>query len=66
MSAPDHTTRAFDDVLLSALVCPSTRSPLRYDPVAEELIADAAGLAYPVRHGIPVLLAGAARVLSPE
>jgi uncharacterized protein YbaR (Trm112 family) len=50
-----------DPWLLERLVCPVTRTPLRYDEAAEELISDAAGLAYPVRDGLPVLLVEAAR-----
>jgi len=52
-----------DPELLAVLVCPVTRTPLRYDPEREELISDAAGLAYPVRGGVPVLLAEEARQL---
>lgn len=53
-----------DPRLLEILVCPATRGPLRYDPVAGELISDSAGLAYPVRDGVPVMLAEEARPLS--
>ncbi|WP_414900721.1 Trm112 family protein [Sphingomonas flavalba] len=49
--------------LLEMLVCPLTRTPLRYDPVAQELVSDAAGIAYPVRDGVPVMLVEEARVL---
>lgn len=52
-----------DAALVALLVCPVTRQPLRYDEAAGELIADAAGLAYPVRDGVPVLLVEAARRL---
>ena len=52
-----------DPWLLSRLVCPATRTPLRYDEAARELVSDAAGLAYPVRDGVPVLLVEAARPL---
>jgi uncharacterized protein YbaR (Trm112 family) len=55
MSAP------LDPWLLSILVCPVTRTPLRYDEAAQELISDEAGLAYPIRDGVPVLLAEKAR-----
>ena len=47
------------------LVCPLTRGPLRYDEAAEELVSEAAGLAYPVRDGVPVMLVEEARRLSP-
>jgi len=52
-----------DPDLLAILVCPVTRAPLRLDARAGELISDAAGLAYPIRDGVPVLLAGEARRL---
>ena len=50
-----------DPWLLKRLVCPMTRTPLRYDEPAQELISDAAGLAYPIRDGVPVMLVGEAR-----
>ncbi|WP_419809340.1 Trm112 family protein [Sphingomonas sp.] len=53
-----------DPWLLAKLVCPLTRRPLRYDETAQELISDAAGLAYPIRDGVPVLLADKARRLA--
>jgi len=49
--------------LLEILVCPLTKSPLRYDREAQELISDEAGLAYPVRDGIPIMLVDEARAL---
>lgn len=45
------------------LVCPITRTKLRWDEAAGELVSDEAGLAYPVRDGVPVLLAEEARRL---
>lgn len=48
-----------DPWLLERLVCPRTRTPLRQ--AGEELVSDAAGLAYPIREGVPVLLAEAVR-----
>jgi uncharacterized protein YbaR (Trm112 family) len=42
--------------LIQILVCPATRTPLRYDAQRQLLVSDAAGLAYPVRDGVPVLL----------
>jgi uncharacterized protein len=51
----------FDERLLERLVCPVTRTPLRYDEAAQELISDEAGLAYPIRGGIPVMLIDEAR-----
>jgi uncharacterized protein YbaR (Trm112 family) len=47
--------------LIAKLVCPVTRTPLRYDPAAQELISEAAGIAYPIRDGIPIMLVEAAR-----
>jgi uncharacterized protein YbaR (Trm112 family) len=52
-----------DPWLLSILVCPVTRTSLRYDEEAQELISDAAGLAYPIRDGVPVMLAEEARAI---
>jgi uncharacterized protein YbaR (Trm112 family) len=53
-----------DAWLLGQLVCPVTREPLRYDEAAEEPVSEAAGLAYPVREGVPVLLMEATRSLA--
>ena len=50
-----------DPWLLSILVCPVTRTPLRLDAATQELIADAAGLAYPIREGVPVMVVEEAR-----
>lgn len=55
-----------DPELLAILVCPATRGPLRYDPDAEELISEAAGLAYPVREGVPIMLIDEARRIAPR
>jgi uncharacterized protein len=55
-----------DPELLEILVCPLTRTPLRYDSDAQELISDVAGIAYPVRDGVPVMIVTEARQLSPE
>ena len=49
--------------MLEFLVCPETRAPLRYDAERQELISKAAHLAYPVRNGIPIMLADEARKL---
>ncbi|HEX8571957.1 MAG TPA: Trm112 family protein [Allosphingosinicella sp.] len=49
--------------LLAILVCPVTRTPLRWDPELRELVSEAAGVAYPVRDGIPVMLIEEARPL---
>lgn len=50
-----------DPKLLEILVCPLTKVPLRYDAAKQELISDQAGLAYPIRDGIPVMLVEEAR-----
>ena len=47
--------------LLALLVCPVTRAALRWDGERQELVSEAAGLAYPVRDGVPVLLIEEAR-----
>lgn len=52
-----------DHRLLEILVCPVTKGPLEYDKARQELISRAAGLAYPVRDGIPVMLESEARRL---
>ncbi len=49
--------------LVGLLVCPLTKTNLRYDSKTQELISDAAKLAYPVRNGIPVMLVDEARLL---
>jgi uncharacterized protein YbaR (Trm112 family) len=54
---------SLDPGLLAKLVCPLTRAPLRYDEAAQELVSEAAGLAYPVRDGVPVMLVEEARKL---
>lgn len=55
--------RAVDPKLLELLVCPLTKQPLRFDAQRNELISDAAKLAFPIRDGIPVMLAEEARDL---
>lgn len=50
--------------LLKIIVCPVTKKPLKYDRGAQELISEEAGLAFPVRDGIPILLADKARKLN--
>lgn len=52
-----------DPWLLEILVCPMTRTRLRYDEAAQELVSEEAGLAYPVRDGVPVMLIEEARRL---
>ena len=54
---------SIDPRLLAILVCPVTKGPLLYDRAAQELISRRAGLAFPVRDGIPIMLPEEARVL---
>lgn len=61
MRVPDPTL--LDPWLLERLVCPVTRTPLRYDEAAQELVSEAAGLAYPIRDGVPVMLVEEARTV---
>jgi uncharacterized protein YbaR (Trm112 family) len=55
-----------DPKLLEILVCPLTKGPLNYDHQAQELISEQAGLAYPIRDGIPIMLVDDARQLGNE
>lgn len=51
----------FDPKMLESLICPQTGGPLQYDAKAQELISKSAHLAYPIRDGIPIMLASEAR-----
>ncbi len=62
-AAPAPEPAPIDPRLLEILVCPVTNGPLIYDLAAGELISRAAGLAYPVRDGIPIMLPDEARPL---
>lgn len=55
-----------DAKLLEILVCPVTKGPLIYKKAQNELISTSAGLAYPIKDGIPVMLEDEARKLTPE
>jgi uncharacterized protein YbaR (Trm112 family) len=55
-----------DPKLLEILVCPLTKGPLRYDAKAQELVSEQAGLAYPIRDGIPIMLVDEARSLDEQ
>ena len=55
---------AIDPRLLEILVCPVSRGVLEYDRAASELISRSAGLAYPIRDGIPIMLPEEARSLT--
>jgi uncharacterized protein YbaR (Trm112 family) len=55
-----------DPKLLEILICPLTRTTLRYDAERQELVSRAAGLAYPIRDGVPIMLASEARELTDQ
>ena len=52
--------------LLEILVCPVSKSPLRYDMEQQELVCEQSGLAYPIRDGIPIMLPDEARKLNTD
>lgn len=54
---------AFDRRMLEALICPQSHGPLDYDAERQELVSRRAGLAFPIRNGIPILLIDEARKL---
>ncbi|SDY72506.1 Trm112 family protein [Citreimonas salinaria] len=56
-------TTTFDRRMLEALICPVTHEGLRYDAELQELVSQRAGLAFPIRDGIPVMLVDEARRL---
>ena len=53
----------FDRRMLEALICPHSQNTLEYDADRQELVSKSAGLAFPIRNGIPVMLEDEARVL---
>jgi len=55
-----------DPKLLELLVCPLTKGRLEYDASRQELVSPAAGLAYPIRNGVPLMTVEAARHIDPE
>ncbi len=59
----DDTGPQFDRRMLEALICPQSHQRLDYDAAAGELISRTAGLAFPIRAGIPILLISEARTL---
>ncbi|MBB4633600.1 Trm112 family protein [Sphingosinicella soli] len=59
-------SREVDPRLLAILVCPLTKAPLSYDRARGELVSKAAGLAYPVRDGVPVMVIEDARELGED
>ena len=62
----DASSPAADPKLLELLVCPLTKMPLIYDRGAQELISRTAGLAFPIRHGVPLMIEDAARRLTDD
>jgi uncharacterized protein YbaR (Trm112 family) len=62
--AANTSARRVDPKLLEILVCPVTKTPLRYDAAARELISDKARLAFPIREGVPIMLVDEARKLA--
>lgn len=62
-NAKSPSERAVDPKLLEVLVCPLTKTSLDYDATRQELISRAAGLAFPIRDGIPIMLPEEARKL---
>jgi uncharacterized protein YbaR (Trm112 family) len=65
MSDGERLRPQFNPQMLEALICPQTQSTLRFDAARQELISEPAGLAYPIRDGIPVMLVDEARRLDP-
>jgi len=63
---PGSQGRKVDPRLLEILVCPLTKGPLSYDEAAQELVSAQAGLAYPIRDGIPIMLVEEARRLDED
>ena len=59
----DTPAKDVDPKLLEVLVCPVSRGPLDYDRDANELVSKQAGLAYPIREGVPIMLPDEAREL---
>ncbi|MCC0059134.1 MAG: Trm112 family protein [Hyphomicrobiaceae bacterium] len=60
---PNPEAGSVDPKLLEILVCPLTKTTLEYDESRQELISRAAGLAFPIRDGIPIMLPEEARKL---
>ncbi len=62
----DQQASTVDPKLLELLVCPLTKTRLIYDAAARELISTAAGLAFPIRNGVPLMIEDAARKLTDD
>ena len=63
---PESAGTEVDPRLLEILVCPVTKTDLEYDRDRNELISRAAGLAFPIRDGVPIMLVDEARVLGDD
>jgi len=63
MTDSEASTHA-DPLLLQTLICPVSRGPLTYDKAAQELVSKKAGLAFPIREGVPIMLTDEARELA--
>ena len=61
MSDTDKGERNIDPKLLEILVCPLTKAPLTFNKKTQELVSEQAGLAYPIRNGVPIMLVDEAR-----
>ena len=66
LAAESARQRLFDRHMLEALVCPVTHATLRYDAERQELVSDAAGLAFPIHDGIPIMLIDGARQIKAD
>ena len=62
-SQPERPAGTVDPKLLEILVCPLTKGPLEFDAAKQELVSKRAKLAYPIRDGIPIMLADEARAI---
>jgi uncharacterized protein YbaR (Trm112 family) len=66
MPLKGYTMSTVSPRLLEMLVCPLTKATLIYDEKAQELISNTAGLAYPIRNGIPIMLVDEARTIDED
>ena len=66
MPLKGYTMPTVSPRLLEMLVCPLTKATLIYDEKAQELISNTAGLAYPIRNGIPIMLVDEARTIDED
>lgn len=62
----DSTSQDIDPRLLEILVCPVAKNALHYDRASNELVSKTAGLAYPIRDGVPIMLVDEAREIDPD